>query len=79
MNVPIELWTSCTTSEKQFVICKVKPPGRTIYQPGLFPERHKRLNSRTLKREFELSGLETYGELPIPKMASTTTTVNKQT
>ena len=32
-----------------------------------------------LEREVELSGLETDGELPIPKMTITTTTINKQT
>ena len=32
-----------------------------------------------LEREVELSGLETDGELPIAKMTTTTTTINKQT
>ena len=61
---------------------KNQPTSQTLNKRSSFREWHIRANSCSLEQtELELRGLETAGELPIPTMATTTTTtiVNKQT
>ena len=74
----MSFWASCTKNDS-LLYTKLPPHlKRSINLARLENGTYDQIVAY-LEQELELSGLETDGELPIPAMATTTTTVNKKT
>ena len=72
-------WPSRTTNDRQFAKCKITHTSQTLNQPNFFREWHVPVKSSSLRKKLALSGFERDGKLASPMMATTRTSVNKQT
>ena len=77
---PTSFWSSRTTDDWQFIVCKITPTSQAVSSnlAYLGNGTYNQINAH-LEQELKLSGLEADGQLPIPTMATSTSKVNKQT
>ena len=62
-----------------FFYCKFAATPLTLNNLSFFENGTYKHIVADLEKTFKLSGFQTAGELPVPRMATTTTTVNKET